>query len=234
MNFLRQFGQTLLIASCLSALPACSPFDSQPGYHGSVVKDKAQRDFFLIDHLGHSRHMQDYRGKVVVVFFGYTHCPDICPTTLSQLAAALRQLGPEAGRVQALFVTLDPEHDTASVLADYLHSFHPDFIGLTGSRENILAAARAFGIYYLQTAHPSTEPVAESTGHAAEPATAAPNHDAHAPHTGTAPLRLEHTTNGLVFDAGGHLRLIFKATQEADEIAADLRRLLADSAASRQ
>lgn len=247
MNFLsckNRAQQTILALLLLCALPllsACGLFDGPTGYHGSVVKDKTRRNFFLIDHWGHSRHLQDYRGKVVVLFFGYTHCPDICPTTLNQLATAVRQLGANARRVQVLFITLDPEHDSASVLADYLRGFHPDFIGLTGSPEKIRAAAREFSVYYLEQ---KTEQTPQQTAHSATASTQhaeganSPDHASpagqghHASAADTAPVLLEHTTNSLVFDADGRLRLLFKATQEATEMAADLQRLLTESSLS--
>jgi protein SCO1 len=93
---------------------------------------------------------QDFRGKWLLVFFGYTHCPDVCPTTLSDIADALAKLGPLADRVQPLFITVDPLRDTQPVLADYTAAFDPRIIGLTGAPDQIAAAAKAYNIYYAK------------------------------------------------------------------------------------
>jgi protein SCO1 len=91
---------------------------------------------------------QTYRGKWLIVYFGYTYCPDVCPTTLMEIAGALNALGPRADMVQGLFITVDPQRDTAVVLNDYLKSFDPRFVGLTGTHAQIAAAARAFHVFY--------------------------------------------------------------------------------------
>jgi protein SCO1 len=91
---------------------------------------------------------QSYRGKWLVVYFGYTLCPDVCPTTMLEIAGALEALGPRAGAVQGIFVTVDPDRDTPEVLGDYLKSFDPRLIGLTGTRAQISAAAKSFGVFY--------------------------------------------------------------------------------------
>jgi protein SCO1 len=155
------------------------------------------RDFALIDAAGTSRALGDYRGKVVVLFFGYTHCPDVCPTTLAQLAQARRLLGPDAGRVQVLFVTLDPDRDTPQLLARYVQAFDPSFVGLTGSERQIEAAAREFKVFFQK--------VAGST-----------------PDSYT----LDHSSASFVFDSQGHVRLYLRDGAQADGIAADLKRLL--------
>lgn len=93
---------------------------------------------------------QAFRGKWLLVFFGYTHCPDVCPTTLSNIAESMAQLGPLAEQIQPLFITVDPERDTRDVLLDYVTAFDPRIIGLSGSAEQIAAAARAYHIYYAR------------------------------------------------------------------------------------
>jgi protein SCO1/2 len=102
----------------------------------------------LTDHTGRTRRLEDWRGKAVVLFFGFTHCPDVCPTTLAEAASSLKQLGPAAEHVQVLFVTVDPERDTQKALADYVTAFHPSFIGLRGDEEATRRVAREFKIYY--------------------------------------------------------------------------------------
>ena len=105
-------------------------------------------DFKLNDASGKPRTLAEFRDKVVVLFFGYTHCPEVCPTTLADLAQAMKQLGPDAARVQVLFVTLDPERDTPEVLAKYVPSFHASFLGLYGDAAATAQAAKAFAVTY--------------------------------------------------------------------------------------
>ena len=102
----------------------------------------------LTDHSGKARHLEDFRGKAVVLFFGFTHCPDICPTTLAETAAAMKQLGPDSDRVQVLFVTVDPERDTPDALGKYVTAFDPRFLGLRGDAEATQRAAREFKVFY--------------------------------------------------------------------------------------
>jgi len=104
----------------------------------------------LTDHNGRSRTLADFRGKAVTVFFGFTHCPDVCPTTLLEMAQVMKELGGDADQLQVLFVTVDPERDTQKLLAQYVPSFHPDFIGLYGDRDATARAAKEFKIYYNQ------------------------------------------------------------------------------------
>ena len=107
--------------------------------------------FALTDHHGNRVTDRDFRGKWLLIFFGYTHCPDVCPTTLSNLADALAELGKAADRVQVLFVTLDPERDTPKALLDYTAAFDSRIIGLTGSPEEIAATATAYHVKYAKT-----------------------------------------------------------------------------------
>jgi protein SCO1/2 len=104
----------------------------------------------LTDHNGRPRTLADFRGKVVTVFFGFTHCPDVCPTTLAEMAQVMKELGADADQLQVLFVTVDPERDTQKLLAQYVPSFHPGFIGLYGDRDATARAAKEFKIYYNQ------------------------------------------------------------------------------------
>ena len=106
------------------------------------------RDFALLDHTGKARMLADFRGKAVVVFFGYTQCPDVCPTTMSDLATVMQQLGPLADRVQVLFVTLDPERDNAEFLSRYVPAFDPRFLGLLGDKAATDKVAQEFRVFY--------------------------------------------------------------------------------------
>ncbi len=110
--------------------------------------EQTAADFNLTDATGKVRKLSDFRGKVVVLFFGYTHCPEVCPTTLADLAQVIRLLGPDAEKVQVLFVTLDPERDTPEVLAKYVPSFNPSFLGLYGDAQATALAAKVFAVNY--------------------------------------------------------------------------------------
>jgi cytochrome oxidase Cu insertion factor (SCO1/SenC/PrrC family) len=106
--------------------------------------------FALIDHTGQPRTDKDFRGKLLLIYFGYSYCPDVCPTDLQQIGLAVDRLGPDGEAVQPLFITLDPERDTAAHLADYVPLFHPRLIGVTGSAEEIRRAALAYKVYYAR------------------------------------------------------------------------------------
>lgn len=108
----------------------------------------------LTDHNGQRRTLADFKGKVVVLFFGFTHCPDACPTTLAELATVARELGSDAQRMQVLVVTVDPERDTPEVLRQYVPSFNPDFLGLYGTPQETAAAAKEFKVYFQKQPQP--------------------------------------------------------------------------------
>ncbi len=112
------------------------------------------RTLALTDHNGKPRTLADFKGKVVTVFFGFTHCPDVCPTTLGEMAMVMKELGADAGRLQVLFVTVDPERDTPEVLQRYVPAFHPSFLGMTGSAEDIARTAKEFKIFYQKQVSP--------------------------------------------------------------------------------
>ena len=123
-----------------------------------------QPDFQLVDMNGHRRSIRDYAGGVSIVFFGYTHCPDVCPTELLELSQVVRTLGPLASQVQVLFVSLDPERDTPELLKDYVTSFDPRFIGLTGSNAEINAAAASFSVQFAKVSLGNDYTIDHSTG----------------------------------------------------------------------
>jgi protein SCO1/2 len=155
-----------IVAAALLALVvgACDP--EKPRFEASDVTGAAfGRDFQLTDHNGKPRTLADFRGKVVVMFFGYTQCPDVCPTTLSDLAATLQKLGPDATRVQVLFVTIDPERDTPELLSQYVPAFNPTFLGLYGDAAATAATAREFKVLYQK--QPGSTPGSYSMDHSA-------------------------------------------------------------------
>jgi protein SCO1/2 len=151
----------------------------------------------LTDHTGTRRTLADYRGKVVVIFFGFTQCPDVCPTTLQEMAEVRRQLGAEGDQVQVLFVTVDPQRDTREVLAEYVPGFDPSFVGLYGTPEEIARTAKNFKVFYQKVPGPT-----ETS------------------------YTMDHTAGSYVLDRNGQPRLFLKHNQGPAPIVADLRRLL--------
>lgn len=145
------------------ALAGCGPDKAK--FKGSDVTGSAfGRDFALTDHDGRARTLADWKGRVVVLFFGYTQCPDVCPTTLSTLAEAMKALGPDADRVQVLFASVDPDRDTAELLRQYVPAFDPRFVALRGTREELEAAARQFKVYYEKVPTPGTYTMNHTAG----------------------------------------------------------------------
>ena len=133
-------------------LTACDPAPKIGQAHAfrgiDITGASYARDFTLTDFHGETRHLTDYRGKVVMLYFGFVQCPDVCPTALSRGAGVMQRLGADASQLQLLFVTVDPERDTPALLLDYLAAFHPSFVALTGSADQIKAAADEFRAYY--------------------------------------------------------------------------------------
>lgn len=142
MRLLSVFGLALALV-----LSGCG--DDRPRFASTDITGATfAQGFALTDHLGQPRTLKDFQGKVVVVFFGFTQCPDVCPTTLTTLSRVLTLLGEDAKRVQGLFVTLDPARDTPAVLASYVPQFHPSFIGLYADTSATQAVARDFKVFF--------------------------------------------------------------------------------------
>ena len=181
------------LAGCDKLLPGSrTPFNGV-----DVTGSDLGPDFRLTDHNGRERTLADFRGKAVAMFFGYTHCPDVCPTTLSDFANALKALGAEGQRVQVLFVTVDPKRDTPELLKAYVPAFNPTFLGLHGDAAATAKVTRDFKIY-----------AAERPGKTPESYT------------------VDHSAQTLVFDTTGRLRLMLAYGTPGDKIAADLKILL--------
>ncbi len=153
----------------------------------------------LVDHTGKAVTLNDFKSKVVVLFFGYTHCPDVCPTTMSDLNVALKKMGHQSNRVQVLFVTLDPLRDTQEVLAKYVPSFNESFIGLRGDEQQTAETAKNFKIFYSQQAD-----------------------------AGKSGYVIDHSAGLYAFDQLGKIRLYIGYGQKPDHIAHDLVTLLQD------
>jgi protein SCO1/2 len=152
----------------------------------------------LTDHTGARRTLADFKGKVVVLFFGFTHCPDACPTTMLELAKVAKELGPDAERMQVLFVTVDPERDTPELLRQYVPSFHPKFLGLYGTVEETTKAAKEFKVFFQK----QTQPGGSYT--------------------------MDHSAGTFVLDKAGRLRLFAQYGAGAPPLLHDIRLLLAE------
>ena len=139
----------LAAASSLSLMACDGPVSSGSSFKGiDITGADYARGFTLTDFHGQARSLADFRGKVVMLYFGFVQCPDVCPTALTRAAAVMQQLGPMATDVQVIFITVDPERDTPDLLREYLASFHPSFLALTGSADQIKAAADEFRVYF--------------------------------------------------------------------------------------
>lgn len=187
-----------LAALVAAAALATARLTGEPEWHGTAYEPAAPENFTLRSATGPVR-LADYRGEPVVLVFGYTRCPDVCPTTLARLARAMRLLGRRADRVRVVMVTVDPEHDTPALLARYTAAFDPRFTGLGGSPVEVDGVAAHFGIYRGEA-----DPRMEHAGHG----------------------RLPHTPNPLVLGPDGSLRLVWPEDATANEMTSDLRRLL--------
>jgi protein SCO1/2 len=181
------------------SLTAC---DKLPGKQASFQNTDVTgldyaKGFSLLDHTGKPRTLADYKGKVVIVFFGYTQCPDVCPTTMAEMAGVMQKLGPQADQVQVLFITLDPERDTRELLASYVPAFDKRFVGLYGTLDQTAKTAKEFKVFYSKV--PGKEPGSYT---------------------------IDHTAGSYVFDRDGRLRLFIRHGAGADPIVHDVRQLL--------
>jgi protein SCO1/2 len=139
----------LLSLTALATLAATGCMQSKPQFKGvDITGADYARDFALPDADGKPRSIKDFAGKVVVVFFGYTQCPDVCPTTLAEIAQAKKLLGADGDKVQGVFITVDPERDTPQVLKAYMGNFDPGFVALRGNLDQVAIVAKDFKVYY--------------------------------------------------------------------------------------
>lgn len=186
-----------LLGAALILTAGCSGESGAPRFKLTDVTGASfGKSLALTDHNGQRRTLADFQGKVVTVFFGFTHCPDVCPTTLAEMAAVMKELGSDSSRVQVLFVTVDPERDTADVLKRYVPVFHPTFLGMTGSAEDIAATAREFKIFYQQQKLPGGA------------------------------YTMDHSAGTYILDARGRLRLFASYGAGAPALLHDIRLLL--------
>jgi protein SCO1/2 len=181
------------------ALSGCDKIAEKPAMFNNVDITGADyaRDFKLTDHTGKVRTLADFKGKVVFLFFGYTQCPDVCPTTMAEMAAVLKSLGPDADKVQVLFVTVDPERDTQELLSQYVPAFHPSFLGLRGDLAQTAAIGKEFKIFYAKTAGSTPDSYS-----------------------------VDHTYGSYVFDQAGKVRLFVRHGKGPAPIVHDIKLLL--------
>jgi len=193
-----------LLLGGLAVLAACdgaAPGAGRPAFKAiDITGAEYARNLALADPDGQPRSLADFKGKVVVVFFGYTQCPDVCPTTMAELAEVKRSLGADGARVQGIFVTIDPARDTAELLKAYTANFGPDIIGLRGTPEQTVAAAKEFKVFFNKV------PGKTDTSYT-----------------------MDHTAGSYVFDAKGRVRLFTRYGSGAQALADDLKLLLAET-----
>jgi protein SCO1/2 len=198
----RHTRRLILVAAASAALLAGCDSGSGPKASFKAVDitgAEYAKELNLTDADGQRRRLEDFKGKVTVVFFGFTQCPDVCPTTLLELAQVKKLLGADGQRVQGVFVTVDPERDTPELLKAYVSNFGADFIALRGTPEETAAAAKSFKIFYNKV------PGKTATSYT-----------------------IDHTAGSYVFDAQGRVRLFTRYGTGAEALASDLKILLAE------
>lgn len=191
------------LALCTALLAACSdkPADATAtGFSGiDITGADYATGFSLTDHNGQARTLADFKGKVVVIFFGYTQCPDVCPTSMTEMAQAKQLLGADGDKLQGLFVSVDPERDTQAIMKEYMASFDPSFLALYAAPNQLPEVAKSFRIYYKKV-------------------------DGKTPTSYT----MDHSAGSYVYDTQGRLRLYHRYGSGAPALAGDLKKLLAE------
>ncbi len=166
-------------------------------FHGTVIQSPRPAMDFKLQAVDGPHRLREFRGKVVVLFFGYTHCPDVCPTTLAEMKQVMKHLGSKADGVQFIMISVDPERDTPERLADYVTHFDPRFLGLTGDPETIAQIATQYGIYYRK-------------------------HEG----TAASGYLVDHTASLVAIDKQGYIKLLLPPTLTPEEVAEDLEVML--------
>ena len=191
-------GCALLLGLGLTACDKIGLPSSKAAFNGvDITGAEYARSLSLPDQNGQPRTLADFKGKVIVVFFGYTQCPDVCPTTMVELAQVKKALGQDGERVQGLFVSIDPERDTPAILKAYMASFDPSFVALRGSVEQAQAAAKEFKVFFAKV-----------------------------PGKTEGSYTMDHTAGSYLFDPNGKVRLFVRYGAGADALATDIKALL--------
>ncbi len=196
-NTLKLIASGAVLAGVIGVLSACS--DNKPQFAAiDVTGADYAKDFQLTDHNGQPRSLQDFRGKVVVMFFGYTQCPDVCPTSMTELVEVKKLLGADGDKLQGLFVSVDPERDTPALLKAYMANFDPTFLALyAGSPEKLAALAKDYKVYYKKV-------------------------EGKTPTSYT----MDHSAGSYIYDTAGRLRLYTRYGSGAPAMASDIKLLL--------
>jgi protein SCO1 len=194
-----KWSMALAVAIALGVASGCS--EKKPVFQSvDITGAPYAKDFVLADHHGQQRQLADFRGKVVVVFFGFVQCPDVCPSSMMELAQVKQLLGAEGDRLQGIFITVDPERDTPEVLKAYMQNFDASFLALYTSLEQLPALAKDFKIYYKKV------PGKTETSYS-----------------------IDHTAGSYIYDTQGRLRLFTRHASGAEKIAADVSLLLQEA-----
>ena len=200
---MNSFRRSLLLAAFVLALSGCDQGDpataTATSFRGAdITGANYARSISLPDANGQPRTLGDFKGKVTVVFFGYTQCPDVCPTTMAELAQVKKALGPDGEKLQAVFITVDPERDTPEILRSYMASFDPGFVALRGTPEQTQATAKEFKVYYSKV-----------------------------PGKTEGSYTMDHSAGAFVLDTKGNVRLFERYGAGAEGLTADIKALLA-------
>ena len=197
----RQFSlgaMALAVSPLLFGLQSCDSSLDKPSFKNTdITGADFAKDFALTDHNGRAVTLATFAGKVVTVFFGFTQCPDVCPTTMAEMAEVMKGLGDKAKDVQVLFISVDPERDTPALLKQYVPAFHPSFLGLVGDKAAIEATAKTFKVFYQKV-----------------------------PGKTEGSYSVDHTAGSYVFDKSGKVRLFLKHGAGAEPTLHDLKILL--------
>ena len=197
-NALKFIATCAVLTGAAVSMTACS--EKKPSFSAiDLTGADYARDFALTDHNGQARSIKDFAGKVVVMFFGYTQCPDVCPTSMAELVEVKKLLGKDGDRLQGLFVTIDPERDAPEMLKAYMENFDPTFLALYTTPEKLVAVAKDFKVYYKK--------VKGST---------------------PTSYTMDHSAGSYVYDTHGKLRLYTRYASGAPALAADIKLLLAE------
>ena len=199
-NALQLIAISALSISATAVLTACS--ESAVEFRGvNITGADYARDFSLTDHNGQRRSIKDFQGKVVIVFFGFTQCPDVCPTSMQELAQVKQELGADSDRLQGIFISVDPERDTLEMLKAYMANFDPGFLALRPTPEELPALTKNFKIYYKKV--DGTTPTSYT---------------------------MDHSAGSYVYDPQGRLRIYHRYGSGAQALTQDVRTLLKEGA----
>lgn len=201
-NALRLIAASALLAGATGVLTACKQEAPKASFNAIDLTGSKEygQDFAMPDQNGQQRTMADFKGKATLLFFGYTQCPDVCPTTLADLAAAKQKLGAKGDKLQVIFVSVDPARDTPEILKAYMANFDPSFLALRGSDDELAKMAKDFKIYYKKV-------------------------DGKTPTS----YNMDHSAGSYVYDTAGRLRVYNRYGSGAQALGADVRALLQEA-----